>query len=135
VSVDHRKLQIAAEVRGGDEALREGEALLGIGLFNGAVSRFYYAAFHFAVAALLSQDIAPRSHRALGSLFSQHLVRSGTLPQSMAKALRRLQGFREAADYDRDFELDRAGAEEEADVARQFVDGVRQFLVTGGWLG
>jgi uncharacterized protein (UPF0332 family) len=134
VTTQHRRLQIAAEIAKGEDALRAAESLLSLGLFDDAVTRFYYAAFHFAIAALVTEDVEVQSHRGLQSLFSQHLVRTRKLPPSCAKALKRLQGFREAADYDRHFRFDAAGAAEEADVARRLIDDLRRFLDAGGWI-
>ena len=127
---EHQSLQIAAQIARGDEALRAGEELLRIHLYADALSRLYYAAFHFASAALLTEEISATSHQGLQTLFSLHLVRTGKLPPSLAKDLRRLQAFREAADYNVEFVVDREGAEEEAVVARRFVLAVRAYLDT-----
>lgn len=43
----------AREAERGDDALRAAEALVGLGLNNDAVSRAYYAAFHYSRALLL----------------------------------------------------------------------------------
>ena len=130
----NRRARIASETQKGDEALRAAEALVAVGLYNDAVTRMYYAAFHYASAALVSVDVQPRSHRGLQSLFSLHLVKSGRLPFQRAKELRRLQGYREAADYDADFHFDREGAEEELGVTRSFLAAIRSFLAATGWL-
>lgn len=130
----NRKLHIAAETRKGDESLRAAQALLAVGLHNDAVTRMYYAAFHYACAALASIDVQVRSHRALQSLFSLHLVKDGRLPFARAKDLRRLQGYREAADYDVEFHFDRSGADEELEVAVRFIAAIRTLLIDGGWL-
>lgn len=68
------------------------------------------------------------------SLYSRHLVKAGKVPLRHSKDLQRLFGFREAADYDYEFELDRAGAEEEAHVARRVIEEIRAFLRSEGWL-
>jgi uncharacterized protein (UPF0332 family) len=103
-----------------------------IGLYNDAVTRMYYAAFHYASAALASVDVQVRSHRGLQSLFSLHLVKTGKLPFRRAKELKRLQSYREAADYDSDFRFDQDGANEELEVARRFVQALRDLLGAGG---
>jgi len=131
---EHRAVQINAEIEKGDDALRAAEALVGIGLNDDAVTRFYYAAFHYAAAALLSVDVEATSHHGLQSLFSLHLVKTGALEVARAKDLKRLQGYREAADYDRHFRFTAEGAAEEATVARRFVESVRIYLRAGGWL-
>ena len=131
---ENRKARIAAERRKGDEALAAAEKLIEVGLYNDSVARAYYAAFHYATAVLASVDVQPRSHRALQSLFGLHLVKPGHVPFVRSKELRRLQGFREAADYDAEFRFDREGAGEELDVARRFVEAIGAFLAEGGWV-
>ena len=123
------------EVEKGTRALQAGEALLAIGLFDDAVTRFYYAAFHFASAALLTEGVEATSHHGLLTLFGEHLVRTGKLSAARAKELKQLQAFRQAADYDRAFAFTADGAEEEAVVARRCVAELRVFLVAKGYQG
>ena len=54
---ENRKKNIALEVAHGREALQAAEVLLAASLFRDAVSRAYYAAFHFACALLLTLGI------------------------------------------------------------------------------
>lgn len=131
---ENRKARVSAETQKGDEALRAAQILLDTGLYNDAVGRMYYAAFHYATAALASVDVQARSHGALQSLFSLHLVKTGKLAFQQAKDLRRLQGYREAADYDAEFRFDLKGASEELAVARAFVQAARAHLVAEGLL-
>jgi uncharacterized protein (UPF0332 family) len=135
VTGEARATHIAQELEKGRHALRAGEELLKLGLFDDAVTRYYYAAFHFAAAALLVDGIEATSHRALRSLFSEHLIHTGRMSAARAKDLRRLQSFRESADYDRTFVFTREGAEEEAAVARAFVDEIERFLRASGFAG
>jgi uncharacterized protein (UPF0332 family) len=128
VSPANQRIQIDAEVAKGDAALRAAEALVGLGLFDDAVTRFYYAAFHYASAALLAVGVEATSHQGLPTLFSQHLVRTGALDAERARELKRLQGYREAADYDRHFHFDGPSADAEGAVARRFIEGVRALL-------
>jgi len=133
VSPDSRRAQVAREVEKGTHSLEAGEQLLRVGLHDDAVTRFYYAAFHFASAALLTEGIEASSHHGLMTLFSEHLVRTGALSAARAKDLKRLQGFREAADYDRAFAFTAEGAEEEAAVARAFVSEMSVLLESRGF--
>lgn len=98
------------------------------------MTRLYYSAFHFASAALLVEGVEASSHHSLLTLFSERLARTGKVPPGRAKELKRLQGFREVADYDRAFVFTADGAEEEAVVARRFVAEMRAFLEAGGWV-
>jgi len=53
MNAPNRRDNAAREAAVGDDALRAAEALLALGLHNDAVSRAYYAAFHYARALLL----------------------------------------------------------------------------------
>ena len=130
---EHKKIQIAAEIKRGEESLRAADGLLGLQLYNDAVSRFYYAVFHFASATLLSVDISAKSHRALITLFSEHLVLAGKFSPRHVSQLRSLQGLRESADYDRSFSFDEDGANDQAAIARRLIDDFRAYLKNSNW--
>ena len=93
VSPESMRAHVAREVEKGTHSLGAGEQLLLVGLYDDAVTRLCYAAFHFASAALLTEGVEASSHHGLMTLFSEHLVRSGPLPASRAKDLKRLQLF------------------------------------------
>jgi uncharacterized protein (UPF0332 family) len=99
-----RAANLAAEVEKARHALAAADQLLAIGLWDDAMSRLYYAAFHLASAALLVQGIEATSHRGLLSLVSQHLVKPALVPPQLARELTELFGLRNQADYDSDIE-------------------------------
>jgi len=69
----------------GDDALRAADALLGLGLPNDAVSRAYYAAFHYARALLLTEGLEPKTHRGVVDLLIEHFER-GDIWRETSKA-------------------------------------------------
>ena len=71
------------------------------GDWDDAVSRAYYAAFHAAQAALLTEGQRAETHRGLVVLFALLLVRTGKLDRRWGKFLANLKDDREAGDYDR----------------------------------
>ena len=128
------RVAVGQEVEKGRRALQAAEALLKLGLCDDAVTRCYSAAFHFACALLLSEGVEASSHRGVLTLFSQHLVRTGKMSAAAGKDIRRLQGFRESADYDRSFVFTPEGAEEEVAVARRFIAAAANSLQARDWL-
>ena len=62
-----------------EETLREMETLFGRGLYNGAVDRAYYAAFHAATAALLTLDLEFARHSAVIAHFGKEFAKTGKL--------------------------------------------------------
>src|SRR5512137_1951637 len=98
-----------AEAAKAQAARRAADALAGLGLYDDASSRLYYAAFHLVSAALLTQGVQAQSHGGLASLLGQHLVKPGLLSASVAREFAALMGLRGQADYNRHFILDAEG--------------------------
>lgn len=111
----------AREAALGDDALRAAEALVGLGLNNDAVSRAYYAAFHYARALLLLEGLEPKSHRGVFSLLERHFEATGRLSREALSRFARLQTFRGLADYDSRDRLSGERAAEELSAAQLFV--------------
>ena len=65
------------EVHRGNEALRAAEELLQLALCNDAVSRAYYAAYHWARAVLFTQGLESKTHRGVVQLVALRFVREG----------------------------------------------------------
>lgn len=112
----------------GDDSLRAAEALLALGLFNDAVSRAYYAAFHHARALLLLEGLEAKTHRGVVALLSQHFAASGRLAQERLSELAALQTFRAVADYDARQRLAQTQAEAQVAAARRFVAAARTIV-------
>ncbi len=110
----------------GDDALRAAEALLGLQLYNDAVSRAYYAAFHYARALLLTEGLEPKTHRGVFALLERHFETPGRMSRESLSRFARLQTFRGLADYDARDRLSAERAAEEVGSARRFVLEARE---------
>ncbi len=132
---DSRRKNIASEVRRGDESLESAELLLAAGKLADAVSRAYYAAFHYARALLLTLGEEARTHAGIERLLHRDLVREGAFDPEVARLFSRLQKYRQDADYTAEFMFTVAGAAEEVAAARAFVAEARVRLRSGGWTG
>jgi uncharacterized protein (UPF0332 family) len=100
VTDENRKRNIAAEIERAEQALKAAEALIGLALYADAVSRAYYAAFHYLRALLLARGLEPKSHSGAIHMFNLEFIRGGDLPNSHNRLLGSLQRARELADYD-----------------------------------
>ena len=100
MNAKNRAENAAREALLGDDALRAAEALLALGLYNDAVSRAYYAAFHHARALLVLEGLEPKSHRGVMALLAQQFEAKGRLTAESLSRFARLQTFRGLADYD-----------------------------------
>jgi len=134
VTEENRRSNLEAELERGNASLRAAEALLGLALWDDAVSRAYYAAFHHVQALLFSEGLEARSHTGTHDLLFQHFVRHGYLPARLAKLFAGLQRYREQADYSRLFRFDEQGAREEVERAGEICRTVRDLLSARGWL-
>ncbi len=122
---DNKRANIAAELGRCDESLRAGTVLLDAGLLHDAESRLYYAAYHAAVALLLTQGLEPRSHTGVANLLGLHFVKTGRLDPGDARLFARLQKYRIEADYSAEFVVTRDAIEEDVAACRAFIERAR----------
>jgi hypothetical protein len=125
----NRVANARAEAALGDDALQAATALLQLGLHNDAVSRAYYAAFHYARALLLLDGLEPKTHRGVVSLLMERYEKPGRLEAGAVSVLARLQTFRGLADYDASERIAKERADSEVAAARSFVEKARPFLL------
>jgi len=126
VNEANRSENAARESALGDDALRAAEALVTLQLYNDAVSRAYYAAFHYARALLLLEGLEPKTHRGVFALLERHFEATGRLSRDALSRFARLQTFRGLADYDSRDRLSAERAVEEVTSARLFVEEARK---------
>ena len=119
---ENRLANARAEASLGDDALRAADALLALGLHNDAVSRAYYAAFHYARAMLVLEGLEPKTHRGVMALLTEHFEKSGRLDMGAVSLLAHLQTFRGLADYEATERFSRERAESEVNAAHEFVE-------------
>ena len=131
---ENRRSNLALELEKGRRALQAATLCARSGLWDDAVSRAYYAAFHHAQALLLSAGLEARSHAGAHHLFHLHFVKAGLVPPRLGKLLAGLQKFREQADYERAFEFTAEGAQEELANAAEICEFIRDRLAADGWI-
>ena len=131
---DNIKKNIAIERERGDGSLRSAEVLLREALYADAVSRAYYAAFHYARALLLTIGEEPVTHAGVERLLHRDLVRHGALAPDVARLLGRLMKNRLDADYTSEVVFTHEAAQQEVDAARRFVEVASAQLAAGGWI-
>jgi len=125
---ENRRAAIASELVRADESQRAAEVLIRADLLHDAESRLYYAIYHAAVALLLTEDLQPRSHAGVASLFGLHFVKTARVSADDGRLLARMQKYRAEADYGRDFVLTAEALEEDLAACRGFIDRVRRVI-------
>jgi uncharacterized protein (UPF0332 family) len=100
VTDENRKRNVAEALVRAREATRAAEALLAAGLFRDAVSRVYYAAYHYVRALLFARGLEARTHGGAFRMLHREFVAPGLLPNVPGWQLAGLQRSREMADYE-----------------------------------
>lgn len=118
---------VAREAAHGSQALEAARALFELRLFNDALARIYYAAFHHASALLLTEGVEARRHRSLPGLLAAHLKGAGFDAADSAR-LARLSTYRDMADYERAFDATEELVREALADAEAFVQKARACL-------
>ena len=110
------------------EKLRVAELLLRDKMYDDAVSRAYYAAFHAAQATLLTEGLEATTHQGLINLFGLHLVKTGKFEKKFGRFLANLKDDRERSDYEIYSTIDQADAEHAVVEAKEFVAAAEQYV-------
>lgn len=116
------------ETEKGDAALEEAQILFENKKYDGVVSRAYYAAFHYASAALLRKGLEAKSHQGMQRLFHLHFIRTKIFNDKAGITLSHAQKAREEADYYPEISFTREVAEERLNEVKKFVKQVRSYL-------
>lgn len=82
------------------DALAAADLLIEHHSYMAAVNRLYFACFYAVSALLLTYGHSAKTHAGLRSLFSQHIIHSGMLPNEYSVLYNNLLEAREDADYD-----------------------------------
>jgi uncharacterized protein (UPF0332 family) len=133
VTDDNRRRNIGVELARAADALRAAKALVALGLGNDAVSRAYYAVFHYVRALLLTRGVEPKTHAGAVHLLNVEFVRTGLLASSHNRLLAGLQRSRELADYDAAVTFSTEDAVAEVAEAERFMAAADALLQREGW--
>jgi len=106
----------------------EGDQLLKLGLYHGAINRFYYAAFHAARALLAVKRLDSAKHSGIISLFNREFVKTRTISKKASKTLSTLFALRSEADYDDFRSFDQEEVIEARAAVRALIDEVSAIL-------
>lgn len=64
------------------------------------INRIYYAMYHAAMALLLTNNLAPKSHAGVRILLNSEFVKNGILSKEEVHFFSRVENMREKGDYD-----------------------------------
>ena len=109
-------------------SFEEGKSLHANGFLEGAVNRFYYAAFYAAKALLVIKGLDSSKHSGIISLFHEHFVRTNIFNKETAKALSRSFEERQDTDYEDFISISRQEIEELGQQVEAFITECKRVL-------
>ncbi len=111
------------------ECLEDANALLEKSRYTASVSRSYYAMFHAAQAALLSEEIETYTHTGVNVQFQKTFVKTGKFPVLFGKTFSKILDQRLKSDYEIGFKASPDDAKHTFEEASEFVTSIRSFLM------
>lgn len=111
------------------ECLADATALLEKSRYTASVSRSYYAMFHAAQAALLSEEIDAYTHTGVNVQFQKTFIKTGKFPVIFGKTFSKILDQRLKSDYEIGFKASPDDAKHTFEEASGFVTSIRNFLM------
>lgn len=103
--------------------LSEADQMVGLGLWDLAANRFYYACFHAAQALLVSRGLSAHTHAGTLSVFGVHFVKTGVVSRSLGAFFSWMEQLRMKSDYNCEYDVG------EDDVA-SMIQPAHEFIAT-----
>jgi uncharacterized protein (UPF0332 family) len=108
-----------------NQAVVSAKLLLEIGDANGACNRAYYAMFDAARAALTHSGVEMgKTHKGVLNLFSNKLIKNGTIPVQLGRSLKHAETYRYWADYESS-SVEQSDAKKMVMEAEEFVGAIQ----------
>lgn len=82
-----------------EKTFKEGEDLLMLCHYSGAINRFYYSVFHSMRAVLATEGLDSAKHSGVIALFNQNFVKTGKISRNASKTVSLLFNLRNDSDY------------------------------------
>lgn len=112
------------------ECLADATALLEKSRYTASVSRSYYAMYHAAQAALLSEEIDAYTHTGVNVQFQKTFIKTGKFPVIFGKTFSKILDQRLKSDYEIGFKASPDDAKHTFEEASGFVTTIRNFLMS-----
>jgi uncharacterized protein (UPF0332 family) len=110
------------------ETISEVENLIGLGYFNTAVNRIYYACYYSVNALMIKKGLSAKSHEGVRQMFGLHYVKTGLISKELAKYYTDLYDRRQTGDYDDFVEFKKEIVEELQKSAITFIKTIEEQL-------
>jgi uncharacterized protein (UPF0332 family) len=91
---------IAYRLQKAQNTLQDARVLADAHRWNSCVNRLYYACFYAVSAMLWQQELSSSKHIGIRSLFNQHYVKTGKIPDDLGQLYNDLFRSRHKGDYE-----------------------------------
>lgn len=113
-----------------EATLREAQDELSRGNYRLTVNRAYYSLFYAMRAFLALANMDSSKHSGVASLFNQHFIRNGIVPEVSFKAIQTLMDLRHEGDYQDFAEITAEEASGAAEAAGSALNAMRSILAS-----
>ena len=96
------------------------------------INRAYYAMFYSVLALLIFEPYSSSKHSGVLSYFNRKFIRTGLLPEDLGRAVNKAFDLRQRGDYREQVILERDQVAPFIEMARKFIDSVRNYLKNTG---
>lgn len=130
MTVEEKKKDLARyRLKQADESLDEAEFLLkGKKNPRSVINRAYYAMFYSVLALLIFEPYSSSKHSGVLSYFNSRFIKKKVLPEKLGESINTAFELRQRGDYREYVELTYEQVEPFIQKAKEFVDGVRNYL-------
>lgn len=130
---ENMQLNIIAELEKAKNCTSQAQVLFDNNFYDGAISRAYYAIFHYAKALLFSAGFEPKTHAGLVHLFNLHFIKNGRFDKRFSTILSHAQKAREESDYFPEIPFTKEEAEERLREVETFGQQILTSLTQAGY--
>ena len=119
---------ISIVIKEAEKTFEDAKFLLEGKRYGSAINRAYYAAFHCAQALIRSKEIFTKTHAGTHSKFGELFVKTDLFPKDIGEYLKRLAGYRTAADYTYEVSVSPKIASQSVDYAQKFLAQTKKYF-------
>ena len=134
MSISEKKRDLAFyRLQQAEESLDEAKYLFdGNRSSRSVINRAYYAMFYSVLALLIFEPYSSSKHSGVLSYFNRKFIRTGLLPEDLGRAVNKAFDLRQRGDYREQVILERDQVAPFIEMARKFIDSVRNYLQNAG---
>ncbi|MHA1410848.1 MAG: HEPN domain-containing protein [Candidatus Odinarchaeia archaeon] len=123
------RLKIAQEhINRAEKTLEAANKLFEVGLYEDAITRAYYTAFHAAQGLLYLLGEEAKTHKGLHTLFGLKVIKTGLIDERFGRHLSKLASYRESADYNVLTFISKDDAAESIKMAEEFLQEINNII-------